>query len=78
MQTIPAAQQHCLIAIRITAQVARAADEIPSTKVMADNAGFGASALDGEMNNSLEELEKESATPGLPGSAPNTPSSAVG
>ena len=46
---------------------------------MADNAGFGASsALDGEMNNSLEDLEKEWATPGLPGSAPNTPSSAVG
>ena len=45
---------------------------------MAENAGFGASALDGEMNNSLEELEKECATPGLPGSAPNTPSSAVG
>ena len=43
---------------------------------MAENAGFGAAALDGEMNNSLEELEKEEATTGLPGSAPNTPSSA--
>ena len=39
---------------------------------MAANAGFGASALDEKIYNSLAELDKEEATVGTPGSMPNT------
>ena len=53
---------------------ARATDEIPSRKLMAEDAGFGASALDEKIYNSLAELDKEEATVGTPGSIPNTPS----
>ena len=55
---------------------AMATDEIPSRKLMAKDAGFGASALDETIYNSLAELDKEEATVGTPGSIPNTPSSA--
>ena len=55
---------------------ARATDEIPSRKLMAEDAGFGASALDEKIYNSLAELDKEEATVGTPVSIPNTPSSA--
>ena len=52
-------------------------DEIPSGKTnVAEDAGFGASALDEKIYNSLAELDKEEATVGTPGSIPNTPSSA--